>query len=170
MLIICNLTRYILQTNFITYISGVIAVEWMKNFEKTNSMDTLFKTLAKGPKGGIMAKMFLIVLLSGALSAQDVCSKKAGCATGQNPLEAALSAPNSANSKSAQSKTKKATQPQKEELSKNENLAMQTNVEDLNKLQEKKKTVENPQYLIMWLIILAVLYFYLREKRKKGKK
>ncbi len=122
-------------------------------------------------------KILLLILLSFAfsaltssLSAQDLCSKKDGCGVAQNPLEAALSAPKSTRSKDTKYQGKKPPQIQKEETSKNESAIDQNSGKDLAKEEEKKKTIENPQYLIMWFFILSVLYFYLREKRKKGRK
>lgn len=99
---------------------------------------------------------FLLFSVLAAFCAQtpDTCSKKEGCSAAPVNLESFLE------------KGKKTDlKPKADRESKPPQETFQPKQEEA-----PKKTLENPQYLLVWLLIFLGLYFYLKDKRKKGKK
>jgi len=114
-----------------------------------------------------MIKIAILIIFACGLYAEDLCSKKEGCFV-KSPLESALSSPKHSTFKDLQKNEKansKQTNLKQEEIS-----TQQPSPENSNTSEEKKNVFENPQYFVLWIVILAGLYFYLREKKKKGKK
>ncbi len=110
-----------------------------------------------------MIKVLLFTILA-VFCAQtpDTCSKKEGCSFKPVTLESALAAP------AAKADTNKAQADKKPAADRDINPPAQPPQNSNN--ESAKKTLENPQYLLVWIMILAGLYFYLRDKKKKGKK
>lgn len=95
--------------------------------------------------------------------AQDTCSKNQGCSSAPKTLESVLE-------KGKKNDTKK--QLEKKESVKQEVQAPLPPAEIPAPKEEnaQKKSFENPQYLLIWIVILIALYFYLKDKKKKVKK
>lgn len=94
---------------------------------------------------------------------QDICSKNQGCSSAPKTLESVLE-------KGKKNDNKK--QLEKKEAVKQEAPASLPPAEIPAPKEEtaQKKSFENPQYLSIWIVILIALYFYLKDKKKKGKK
>lgn len=117
-----------------------------------------------------MIKILIILTVASGLSASDTCNSKDGCSA-RPSLEKALSgaktyvSPESKISSGSISAEKNSKFPEK-------NISEQNTkqIEENSQQSSEKPSLENPQYMLVWLLIISGLYFYLREKKKKGKK